>query len=116
MIFFERNQFEVAFCEVFQHYPRIECVTHLFPSTQSRRITPTRFAFFVINVSSMTVRNPMDRLKSEFLWRICDPAVDPNRWAQQTLHSYREDPFFLDNHMQLRRLSCRSGSGLKSHV
>jgi hypothetical protein len=114
--FFERNQFEVAFCDVFSTPRGLNALRACSAQHDHGELVAKTLRLVIIYVRSMTVRNPMDRLKSEFLWRVCDPAADPNRWAQQTLHSYNDGPFVRDNHMQLRRSSCRSGSGLRSHV
>ena len=48
----------------------------------------------------MTVRNPLDRLRSEFLWRVRGNSADPNAWVQHVLHEYSLDKFILDNHLR----------------
>jgi hypothetical protein len=48
----------------------------------------------------MTVRNPLDRIKSEFLWRERDPSVDPDVWLKHILSVYPSDNFILDNHIR----------------
>lgn len=47
-----------------------------------------------------TVRNPITRLKSEFLMRNKLGSIDPNEWVRHTLDRYRDNPFIYDNHIR----------------
>lgn len=53
----------------------------------------------------MVVRDPMSRLKSEYLWRNRDKDFDVDgrsleRWARRSFAEYRSDPFRYDNHLR----------------
>ena len=100
MNFFERNQFDVGFCDVSSSTRGLNALRTCSPQHYHGELLAKTLRLSSFTYVFMTVRNPIDRLKSEFLWRVRDPAEDPNRWAQQTLQSYKEDPFFLDNHIR----------------
>ena len=50
----------------------------------------------------MTVRNPMDRLISEYRLRkmMLEAPETFSAWFERMLHGHAEDPHFLDNHIR----------------
>lgn len=55
------------------------------------------------NFSLAIVRNPFDRLASEYAWRTHisnDPAPEFNTWMRDTLNRYKKNPYVHDNHIR----------------
>lgn len=48
------------------------------------------------------VRNPFDRLRSEYYWQLHQKMVSlsPAEWIVQTLERYHDNPFIYDNHIR----------------
>jgi hypothetical protein len=51
------------------------------------------------------VRNPFDRLKSEFYWQlkqnlILNKNIKPEEWFNQILLNYEKNPYIYDNHIR----------------
>ena len=48
----------------------------------------------------MSVRNPINRLKSEYLMRNRIKRTDPDLWVVNILKQFNKNPFLLDNHLR----------------
>lgn len=46
----------------------------------------------------MTVRNPLDRIISEYKWRKINKDFDT--WVRETFEMYKKNPFVYDNHIR----------------
>lgn len=46
----------------------------------------------------MVVRNPLDRIISEYKWR--KPKEDFDSWIQKVLNGYKRNPYILDDHIR----------------
>lgn len=53
-----------------------------------------------IDLVFMTVRHPLARFKSEFIWHNRNPEDDIEQWAARVLDSYEDDRFVFDNHIR----------------
>jgi hypothetical protein len=74
---------------------------HYHAELLQRTLRLERFTYIFI-----TVRHPLDRLKSEFLWRVRDPRHNPSDWVREILTRYTEDPLILDNHIRPQHEFC----------
>ena len=97
---FKENNFDVVFCDVSSatlgfNALRTCSPQHYHSDLLQRTLRLDRFTY-----AFMTVRHPIDRLKSEFLWRVRDRGVDPSDWARRVLTEYPHDPYLLDNHIR----------------
>lgn len=55
------------------------------------------------NFSLVIVRNPFDRLASEYAWRVRladEPIASFNDWVRTALRRYEKNPFVHDNHIR----------------
>lgn len=100
---FKENGFTVHYCDTsnitagFNSYRRCS-PQHYHADLLSATLRLERFDY-----AFMSVREPINRLKSEFLWRCYangTKEIDPNAWARHIFSRYRDNPFILDNHIR----------------
>ena len=94
---------KVATMIFFDPYPkRITAVSpQHFPIKDIRRL----FGVDWWDWSFTIVRNPYDRLESEYFYQVSLNKKIPefNRWVEESLDIFRDDPFYLDNHLRTQR-------------
>jgi hypothetical protein len=100
MDFFKSNGFDVAFCDTSSIISGFNALRTCSPQHYHRDLLKQTLRLESFTYVFMTVRHPIDRLKSEFLWRVRDKSADPNSWAYGTLANYEKDEFLLDNHIR----------------
>ena len=100
MKFFQDNGFGVEFCDLSNVRNGLNALRTCSPQHYHAQLLSMTLRLHAFSYVFMTVRNPVDRLKSEFLWRVRDPASSPDNWARQTLGAYAENSFVLDNHIR----------------
>lgn len=96
----QHNGFSVDFCDVSSITTGFNALRTCSPQHYHADLLRQTLRLDRLDYVFTTVRHPISRLKSEFLWRVRDPAVDPNAWVAATLDAYADDPFLLDNHIR----------------
>jgi hypothetical protein len=97
---FKANGFDVAFCDTSSITSGFNALRTCSPQHYHRQLLKQTLRLGTFSYVFMTVRHPIDRLKSEFLWHVRDRNTDPTNWAHQMLARYESDPFLLDNHIR----------------
>ena len=106
--FFEQNGFAAFYSDPGGKsplFPTMKC------SPQHLHAEPLRAIFntTAFKYSFMTVRNPVDRLVSEYVMRATEyrrrpagdrPFDDIDTWVEKTLSAYPDNPFMMDNHIR----------------
>ena len=78
--------------------PDLPCTPQHFHAAILRDLIPPGF----VDLAFTIVRNPFDRLASEYRMRIQEPQHDLSfdEWVLRTLRRYRRNPFINDNHVR----------------
>ncbi len=97
---FKRNGFAVEFCDLSSIVTDMNALRTCSPQHYHAALLQASLRLNRLTYVFMTARHPLDRLKSEFLWRVRDPAVNANAWAKHILSVYARDAFILDNHIR----------------
>jgi hypothetical protein len=96
---FIENGFEVYFIDISDITAGVNSYRTCSPQHYHASMLLQTLRLERFNYIFMTVRNPISRLKSEFLWNVRN-SFDPNVWARHMFHVYKNDAFVIDNHMR----------------
>ena len=97
---FRKNGFSVAYEEFATSKGKLNEVRKCSPQHMHRDMLRSIFDLNKFDFIFMTVRNPLNRLISEFRWRNENEPVDVNEWIASRYHEYSQNPFILDNHLR----------------
>jgi hypothetical protein len=97
---FRHNGFSVEMCDQSSitngmNSFRLSSPQHYHADLLRQTLRLNRFKYIF-----MTVRHPLCRIKSEYLWNVRDVTASPNKWAHHILDVYHRDPYILDNHIR----------------
>jgi hypothetical protein len=78
--------------------PALPCTPQHFHAAILRDLIPENFADLAFTV----VRNPYDRLASEYRMKVTGPGRDVgfDQWVERTFRRYEKNPFVADNHIR----------------
>lgn len=98
--FFKRNGFDIKYLDTGEP-GTINRVTYCSPQHLHCEDLARIFDFSKFSFIFATVRNPVTRLKSEFLMRNRGPQKrEFNEWVADTLLKYRDNNYLFDNHIR----------------
>src|SRR5690349_24415788 len=85
MKFFASNGFDIEFCDLSSTSDGLNALRTCSPQHYHGELLAKTLRLNSFSYTFMTVRDPVQRLKSEFLWRVRSPTADSSRWAVETL-------------------------------
>lgn len=98
--YFQRHGFNVELLDISNIHHGFNAVRKCSPQHYHAAILESVLKIEQFNYVFMTVRNPIDRVKSEFIWRNRGPRYDASRWINEILDKYDSNNFLLDNHIR----------------
>lgn len=98
--FFEKAGFETHFCDTSSEKTGFNALRTCSPQHYHAFLLKRTLLLQKFDYIFLTVRHPIDRLKSEFIWRNRGPDCDASEWANQMLDRYARNPFLHDNHFR----------------
>lgn len=75
-------------------------LTHCSPQHFHREILESIFNIEKFDYIFTTIRNPISRIKSEYLMMNRGNKTDVNKWITDTLSTFNNNPFIYDNHIR----------------
>ncbi|WP_374764219.1 sulfotransferase family 2 domain-containing protein [Yunchengibacter salinarum] len=93
---FRANDFQLSFWKPRRDKP----AEMISPQHYHARLLAALFDMTAFDHVFMTVRDPLDRLISEYLMRVPDGDTPFETWAQEALDRFEKDPRHLDNHLR----------------
>lgn len=98
--FFERAGFETHFCDTSSEKTGFNAMRTCSPQHYHADLLKRTLRLRKFDYIFLTVRHPIDRLKSEFIWRNRGPDCDAGAWVNRVLDLYPRNRFLHDNHIR----------------
>lgn len=97
---FQGNGFDVHFSDRSSVKTGINSIRSCSPQHYHAGLIRQTLRLERLNYIFLTVRHPIDRIKSEFIWRNRGPKTNASPWINRTLDTYKSDKFIYDNHIR----------------
>ncbi len=102
---FKQSGYQRAYLDGKMGPQSVNYVRRCTPQHMHAAMLETNFRLDRFDAMFLVVREPMARLRSEYLWRLRDrdPRTDASaveKWAKSAFRRYAADPFVFDNHLR----------------
>ena len=101
-LFFEANGFRTAYLDRGLNSDNLNPVMYCSPQHMEAAMLSKIFKLSAFDYVFMTIRDPIDRILSEYKHRIGEKLdlPDVNTWVRRLLRRYADEPYMLDNHLR----------------